>query len=96
MTVHPSAPQATKVPEDVNQMQAALYFKNADRFGDWRIIIGTDATKKLRELANGDRKKCVIVVKKIKYVVCMSLLGELTIAIGNFRTGIFQMKIRKG
>ncbi|KAI9567008.1 P-loop containing nucleoside triphosphate hydrolase protein [Boletus coccyginus] len=66
MTVHLTSPQATKVIEDVNPMQAALYFENADSFGGWRIIIGTGATKKLRELANGDRKKCVIVMKKIK------------------------------
>ncbi|KAF8439470.1 hypothetical protein L210DRAFT_3480852 [Boletus edulis BED1] len=74
--VHPSAPQETQVPEVVGQrpsaypkvqpMKAALYFENADGFGEWRIIIGTDATRKLRELATGDRKKCAIVVKKIK------------------------------
>ncbi|KAF8554534.1 hypothetical protein OG21DRAFT_1462307 [Imleria badia] len=75
-TVHPSGPQETKAVEAVEQkssaypkvqpMKAALYFENADGFGEWRIIIGTDATKKLRELANGDKKKCAIVVKKIK------------------------------
>jgi len=75
-TVHPSAPQAIKVVEavkpkssaypNVQAMKPVLYFQNADGFGEWRIIIGTDATKKLRELANADRKKCVIVVKKIK------------------------------
>ncbi|KAI9462689.1 hypothetical protein HD554DRAFT_2288449 [Boletus coccyginus] len=75
-TVHPSAAQENKVIEavkpkpsahpKVQPMKAALYFENADDFGEWRIIIGTDATKKLRELAKGDRKKCVIVVKKIK------------------------------
>ena len=103
---HPSAPQETKVVEAVESkpsaypkvqpMKAALYFENADGFGEWRIIIGTDATKKLRELANGDRKKCAIVVKKIKYVACLPLLCELIVVIGNFRMGIFRMKIRKG
>ena len=77
-------------------MKAALYFENANGFGEWRIIVGTDATKKLRELANGDKKKCAIVVKKIKYVAYLLLLGTLTIVIGNFRTGNFLMKIRKG
>lgn len=77
-TVRPTVLQEAKVIEvigptqcpypKVQPMKAALYFDNADGFGDWRIIIGTDATKKLRELANGDRKKCAIVVKKIKYV----------------------------
>ncbi|KAF9219473.1 hypothetical protein BS17DRAFT_760990 [Gyrodon lividus] len=50
----------------VQPMKAALYFDNADGFGDWRILISTDATKKLRELTKSDRKKCAIVVKKIK------------------------------
>ena len=77
-------------------MKVALYFENADGFGEWRIIIGTDATKKLRELANGDKKKCLIVMRKIKYIACMLLLRKLTVVIGNFRTGIFLMKIRKG
>ena len=79
-TPRPSAPQETKLVEaaeakpsaypNVQPMKAALYFENAEGFGDWRIIISTNATKKLRELANGDRKKCAIVVKKIKYVAC--------------------------
>ncbi|KIJ60090.1 hypothetical protein HYDPIDRAFT_99369 [Hydnomerulius pinastri MD-312] len=47
-------------------MKAALYFDNAEGFGEWRILISTDATKKLRELTKSDRKKCAIVVKKIK------------------------------
>ena len=79
-TPRPSAPRESKVIQaaevkpsaypKVQPMKAALYFENAEGFGDWRIIINTDATKKLRELANGDRKKCAIVVKKIKYVAC--------------------------
>ena len=77
-------------------MKAALYFKNADGFGDWRIIIGTDATKKLCKLANDDRRKCVMVVKKIKYVACPLLLGELTVEVDNFRRVTFRVQIRKG
>ncbi|KIJ60081.1 hypothetical protein HYDPIDRAFT_117541, partial [Hydnomerulius pinastri MD-312] len=50
----------------VQPMKAALYFDNAEGFGEWRILISTDATKKLRELTKSDRKKCAIVVKKIK------------------------------
>lgn len=73
-TVEPKPPAYPKV----QPMKAALYFENADGFGEWRIIIGTDATRKLRELANGDRKKCAIVVKKIKYVACLPLLCDLT------------------
>ncbi|KIK96874.1 hypothetical protein PAXRUDRAFT_273934 [Paxillus rubicundulus Ve08.2h10] len=50
----------------VQPMKAALYFENADGFGDWRILVSTDATKKLRELTKSDQKKCAIVLKKIK------------------------------
>lgn len=53
----------------VEPLKAALYFENADGFGEWRVIISTDATKKLQELAGGDRQKCVVVVKKIKCVI---------------------------
>ncbi|KAF9231324.1 hypothetical protein BU15DRAFT_82545 [Melanogaster broomeanus] len=57
--------QSSAYPK-VQPINAALYFDNADGFGDWRILIGTDATKKLRELTKSDRKKAGIVVKKIK------------------------------
>ncbi|KAI6153131.1 hypothetical protein BKA82DRAFT_4349614 [Pisolithus tinctorius] len=50
----------------VQPMKAALYFDNADGFGEWRILIGTNATKKLREFRRNDGKKFKIVVKKIK------------------------------
>ncbi|KAF9230068.1 hypothetical protein BU15DRAFT_84088, partial [Melanogaster broomeanus] len=50
----------------VQPIKAALYFDNADGFGNWRILIGTDATKELRRLTKSDRKKAGIVVKKIK------------------------------
>ncbi|KAI6165390.1 hypothetical protein EDD17DRAFT_225914 [Pisolithus thermaeus] len=50
----------------VQPMKAALYFDNADGFGEWRVLIGTNATKKLREFRRNDGKKFKIVVKKIK------------------------------
>ncbi|KAI6022557.1 hypothetical protein EDC04DRAFT_2936725 [Pisolithus marmoratus] len=50
----------------VQPMKAALYFENADGFGEWRILIGTNATKKLREFRRNDGKKFKIIVKKIK------------------------------
>ncbi|KAF9229832.1 hypothetical protein BS17DRAFT_744362 [Gyrodon lividus] len=50
----------------VQPMKAALYFDNADGFGEWRILVSTEATKRLREFTKNDRKKCGIVVKKIK------------------------------
>lgn len=106
-TYRPAVPRETKVigaakPEQsaypkVQPMKAALYFENADGFGDWRIIIGADAIRTLRELADGDRTKCVVVVKKIKYVATLSLfkLGALTVVIGNSRRGTFPMIIRR-
>ncbi|KAI6021001.1 hypothetical protein BKA83DRAFT_14200 [Pisolithus microcarpus] len=50
----------------VQPMKAALYFDNADGFGEWKVLIGTNATKKLREFRRNDGKKFRIVVKKIK------------------------------
>ncbi|KAI6137063.1 hypothetical protein F5141DRAFT_66140 [Pisolithus sp. B1] len=50
----------------VQPMKTALYFDNADGFGEWRILIGTNVTKKLRELRRNDQKKFRVVYKKIK------------------------------
>ncbi|KAI6022561.1 hypothetical protein EDC04DRAFT_334245 [Pisolithus marmoratus] len=47
-------------------MKGALYFDNADDFGEWRILIGTNAMKKLREFRRDDIKKFKIVYRKIK------------------------------
>ncbi|KAI6133857.1 hypothetical protein EV401DRAFT_2204741 [Pisolithus croceorrhizus] len=47
-------------------MRVSLHFGNADGFGDWRILIGTNATKKLREFRTNDTKKFKIVYKKLK------------------------------
>ena len=77
--MRPTVPQGARVIKAAERpqsgypqaqpMRAVLCFEKAHGFGDWRIIIGTGATRKLRKLANDDRKKCVIVVKKIKYVL---------------------------
>ena len=71
----------------VQLMKAALYFEKAHGFGDWRIMISTGAKTRLQKLANNDRKTCVIVVKRIKYVVWLSSfeLRELTAMAGNFQ-----------
>ncbi|KAG2070632.1 hypothetical protein BDR04DRAFT_1076404 [Suillus decipiens] len=47
-------------------MKAALYFDNADGFGEWRILISTEAYKNLRELRKADEKIFKTIVKKIK------------------------------
>ncbi|KIJ60100.1 hypothetical protein HYDPIDRAFT_32524 [Hydnomerulius pinastri MD-312] len=60
----------------VQPMKAALYFDNAEGFGEWRILISTDATKKLRELMKSDRKKCIIVAKVIKQLSNGNFSGD--------------------
>ncbi|KAG2132369.1 hypothetical protein DEU56DRAFT_859536 [Suillus clintonianus] len=50
----------------VQPMKAALYFENADGFGEWRILISTEAYKNLREFRRADEKIFRIIVKKIK------------------------------
>jgi len=52
----------------VQPMKAALYFDNADGFGEWRILISTEAGKNLREYRRADRKIFKIIVEKIKFV----------------------------
>ncbi|KAG2132368.1 hypothetical protein DEU56DRAFT_981701 [Suillus clintonianus] len=50
----------------VQPMKAALYFDDADGFGEWRILISTEAYKHLREHRRADKKIFKIIYKKIK------------------------------
>ncbi|KAG1854678.1 hypothetical protein C8R48DRAFT_721046 [Suillus tomentosus] len=50
----------------VQPMKAALYFDNADGFGEWQILISTEAYKHLREFRRTDKKTFKIIFKKIK------------------------------
>ncbi|KIK41852.1 hypothetical protein CY34DRAFT_84670 [Suillus luteus UH-Slu-Lm8-n1] len=50
----------------VQPMKAALYFDNANGFGEWRILISTEAYKHLREHRRADKKIFKIIYKKIK------------------------------
>jgi hypothetical protein len=52
----------------VQPMKAALYFDNANGFGEWRILISTEAYKHLREHRRADKKIFTIIYKKIKSV----------------------------
>jgi hypothetical protein len=52
----------------VQPMKAALYFDNADGFGEWRILVSTEAYKHLREHRRADKKIFKIIYKKIKSV----------------------------
>ncbi|KAI6114348.1 P-loop containing nucleoside triphosphate hydrolase protein [Pisolithus sp. B1] len=51
-------------------MRVALHFDNADGFGEWRILIGTNAIRKLKEFRRSDAKKFKTVYKKIKELSC--------------------------
>ncbi|KAG1881873.1 hypothetical protein C8R48DRAFT_682497 [Suillus tomentosus] len=50
----------------VQFMKAVLYFENADGFGEWRILISTQAYKKLREFRRADKNIFKIIFKQIK------------------------------
>ena len=52
----------------VQPMKAALYFDNANRFGEWRILISTEAGRNLREFRRTNREILKIIVKKIELV----------------------------
>lgn len=47
-------------------MRVSLHFDNADGFGEWRILIGTNAIRKLKEFRRSDAQKFKTVYKKIK------------------------------
>ncbi|KAG2143549.1 uncharacterized protein EDB93DRAFT_1088104 [Suillus bovinus] len=50
----------------VQPIKAALYFDNADGFGEWQVLISTEAYRILREFRRADVKIFKIIVKKIK------------------------------
>ncbi|KAG1719467.1 hypothetical protein EDB19DRAFT_2045105 [Suillus lakei] len=52
----------------VQPMKAALYFDNADGFGEWRILISSEAYKHLREHRRADQKIFKIIYKKMKHL----------------------------
>jgi hypothetical protein len=52
----------------IQPMKATLYFDNATGFGEWRILISTEAYKHLREHRRGDKKIFKTIYKKIKSV----------------------------
>lgn len=74
-----SSDQTVKAPEEipaaypqVQPMKAALYFDNADGFGQWRILISGRADRNLREARKKDTNLFRITLKKIKYPLSFS------------------------
>jgi hypothetical protein len=57
----------------VQPMKAALYFDNADGFGQWRILISGRADRNLREARKKDTNLFRITLKKIKYSFLFTL-----------------------
>ncbi|KAI6010466.1 hypothetical protein BKA83DRAFT_3037960 [Pisolithus microcarpus] len=72
----------------VQPMKTALYFDNADGFGEWRILIGTNATKKLREFRRNDQKKFKVVYKKIKELSNGQFSDDNQKRLDGVRTGV--------
>ncbi|KAK0478174.1 hypothetical protein IW261DRAFT_1482258 [Armillaria novae-zelandiae] len=54
----------------VRPMKSALYFDSADGFGEWTIIISTNADDFLRSTHRKDASTFQIIVKKIKELSC--------------------------
>jgi hypothetical protein len=50
----------------VQPLQAALYFPSAATFGEWRILISTQAERDLRKARREDGKMFEIYAKKIR------------------------------
>lgn len=61
------APEIPAAYPQVQPMKAALYFDNADGFGQWRILISGRADRNLREARKKDTNLFRITLKKIKY-----------------------------
>ena len=50
-------------------MKAALYFDNADEFGQWRILISGRTDRNLREARKKDADLFQTILKKITYPI---------------------------
>jgi hypothetical protein len=63
----------------VQPMKAALYFDNADGFGQWRILISGRADRNLREARKKDTNLFRITLKKIKYLFFIRLRPQYVV-----------------
>jgi hypothetical protein len=50
----------------IQPIKAALYFENVEGFGEWRILLSTEAQRYLRGARRSDGVMFEIIVKKIK------------------------------
>ncbi|KAI6165389.1 hypothetical protein EDD17DRAFT_1754090 [Pisolithus thermaeus] len=69
-------------------MRVTLYFHKADGFGEWRILVGTNGAKKLREFRKRDIKKFKIVYKKIKELSNGQFSGDNQNRLDGTRSGV--------
>ena len=56
----------------VQPMKAALYFDDIEGFGEWAILLSTQAQKDLRTIKRSDGAMFRIVIKKIRWVLTRS------------------------
>ncbi|KAI6021206.1 P-loop containing nucleoside triphosphate hydrolase protein [Pisolithus marmoratus] len=82
MDIGPSALQT------VQSMRVSLYFDNADGFGEWRVLIGTSATKKLREFRRNDANKFKMVYRKIGELSRGQFSGDNQKRVDGTRSGV--------
>lgn len=52
-------------------LKAALNFDSAEDFGDWHILVSTQANKDLRSAHRRDPASFEIYLKKIQYVIAL-------------------------
>ena len=75
-------------------MKAALYFDNAEGFGQWRILISGRGDRDLRKTRKKDINLFRITLKKIKYVFVFAFDFRVLFdaqLVENFRTDISPM-----
>jgi hypothetical protein len=81
-----SQDQIIETPEEVpaaypqvQPMKAALYFDNAEGFGQWRILISGRADRNLRKTRKKDTNLFRITLKKIKYPFVFVFLSSCVV-----------------
>ena len=100
-----SSDQSFETPEEVpvafpqvQPMKAALYFDNAEGFGQWQIWISGRADRDLRKTKKKDTNLFRITLKKIKYSFAFRLRSSCVvqreISVENYRTAISPMTIK--
>lgn len=76
-------------------MGTSLHFENADGFGEWQLIISSDAEKTLRKTRKKEPTTFAIIFKKLQYVYQSILCGyNLILTPGSFRMATSRLTTR--